>query len=110
MDTSGVLAGKTLTQISAGGQHACVLDTAGRAYCWGVNFDGMLGDGTTTDSHVPVAVDTSGVLAGKKLTKLAGGGTATVRWMRGRRVLLGRQRQRRTRRRDHGQLRRPGGR
>jgi alpha-tubulin suppressor-like RCC1 family protein len=77
VDTSGVLAGKTLTQIGAGAQHACALDTAGQAYCWGVNIYGELGDGTTTDSHVPVAVDASGVLAGKKLTKLAAGNSST---------------------------------
>lgn len=77
VNASGVLAGKTLTQVSAGESHACVLDTAGRAYCWGVNFAGELGDGTATDSHVPVAVDTSGVLAGKKLTRLAAGALST---------------------------------
>jgi alpha-tubulin suppressor-like RCC1 family protein len=77
VDTSGVLAGKTLTQISAGQQHACALDTAGQAYCWGLNFDGELGDGTTTDSSVPVVVDTSGVLAGKTLTQLSGGESST---------------------------------
>jgi alpha-tubulin suppressor-like RCC1 family protein len=77
VDTSGVLAGKSLTQISAGQQHACALDTSGQAYCWGLNIYGALGDGATTDSSVPVAVDTSGVLAGKTLTKLAGGETST---------------------------------
>ena len=77
VDTSGALAGKTLTQISAGQQHACALDTAGKAYCWGLNIYGALGDGTTTDSSIPVAVDTSGVLAGKMLTNLAGGETST---------------------------------
>ena len=77
VNTSGVLAGKTLTQISAGAQHACALDTAGRVYCWGLNLYGALGDGTTTDSSIPVAVDHSGVLAGKTLTKLAGGVTST---------------------------------
>ena len=73
VNTSGVLAGKKLTQISTGAHHACALDAAGRAYCWGWNFYGELGDGTTTDSSVPVAVDHSGVLAGKTLTKLASG-------------------------------------
>jgi len=74
VDTSGVLAGKTLTQIAAGGGFTCALDTAGAAYCWGLNNWGNLGDGSTTSSGVPVAVDTGGVLAGKTLTQIAVGG------------------------------------
>jgi alpha-tubulin suppressor-like RCC1 family protein len=75
-DISGVLAGKTLTQIAAGIFGNCALDTVGTAYCWGYNGDGELGNGSTTDSDVPVAVDTGGVLAGKTLTQVtAGGGT-----------------------------------
>ena len=66
----GVLAGKTLTQIGTGIDDACALDAAGAAYCWGDNTFGQLGDGGTTDSGVPVAVSTSGVLAGKTLTQI----------------------------------------
>ena len=69
--TSGVLAGKTLTQITAGFGHTCALDSTGTAYCWGANGNGQLGNGSTTQSLVPVAVTTSGVLAGKTLTQLA---------------------------------------
>ena len=73
VDTSGVLAGKTLTQISAGGDQSCALDSAGAAYCWGHDVLGGLGDGDGPDSDVPVAVDTSGVLAGKTLTQISSG-------------------------------------
>jgi alpha-tubulin suppressor-like RCC1 family protein len=73
VDTSGVLAGKTLTQISDGAEEACALDSSGAAYCWGRNDLGELGDGSTADSSVPVAVDTSGVLAGKILTQITAG-------------------------------------
>jgi alpha-tubulin suppressor-like RCC1 family protein len=73
VDASGVLAGKTLTQIAAGDNYTCALDSAGAAYCWGSNAGGQLGDGSTTDSDVPVAVDASGVLAGKTLTQIAAG-------------------------------------
>ena len=71
-DTSGVLAGKTITDaMSAGDGLTCAI-ADGRAYCWGANSNGQLGNGSTTDSSVPVAVDTSGVLAGKTVTQLVG--------------------------------------
>jgi alpha-tubulin suppressor-like RCC1 family protein len=73
VDASGVLAGKTLTQITAGQLHACAVDAAGAAYCWGYNDYGELGDGSMTNSSVPVAVDSSGVLAGKILTQITAG-------------------------------------
>ena len=34
---------------------------------------GELGDGSTANSRVPVAVDTSGALAGKTLTQITAG-------------------------------------
>src|ERR1017187_6752206 len=73
VDTSGVLAGRTLTQITAGYEHTCALDSTGTAYCWGLNAYGQLGDGSTTSSNVPVAVDISGVLAGQTLTQITVG-------------------------------------
>jgi len=73
VNTSGVLKGKTLTQISAGYNATCALDTAGAAFCWGNNLNGELGDGGITPSSVPVAVNTSGVLKGKTLTQISAG-------------------------------------
>jgi alpha-tubulin suppressor-like RCC1 family protein len=43
-------------QVSAGDYHSCAVTTDNRAYCWGFNGNGQLGDGTTTDRHTPVAV------------------------------------------------------
>jgi alpha-tubulin suppressor-like RCC1 family protein len=42
--------------ISTGGDHTCALDYEGKAYCWGGNAAGELGNGTTTPSATPVAV------------------------------------------------------
>lgn len=55
VDTGGILAGRPITRIAAGGSGACAV-SHGHLYCWGYNADGQLGDGTTTSSDVPVAV------------------------------------------------------
>ena len=71
VDASGPLAGKTLTQISAGLNYTCAVDSAGTAYCW-VPL-ASIGDGSSVGSRVPVAVDTSGALAGKTLSQITAG-------------------------------------
>lgn len=44
------------TFITAGYTHTCAIVASGRAYCWGENATGNLGNGTTTSSSVPAAV------------------------------------------------------
>ncbi len=44
------------SEVTAGYFHTCGLATTGRAYCWGGNTWGTLGDGSTTASNRPVQV------------------------------------------------------
>ena len=62
VDTSGVLAGKTISQISAGSNHSLALDSEGQIYAWGGNYVGQLGNGGTTDSNTPVQTNFSNML------------------------------------------------
>jgi alpha-tubulin suppressor-like RCC1 family protein len=48
--------GLAFTQIHAARAFTCGLTTAGRAYCWGFNHWGQLGDGTTISRSEPAAV------------------------------------------------------
>jgi len=77
VDTTGLLSGKTVKSISTGYNHTCAIASDDRAYCWGYNPYGGLGNNTSTNSSVPVAVDTTGVLSGKNIKTIAAGYYAT---------------------------------
>ena len=47
-------------QVGAGWSHSCAVLNDGSVACWGSNYDGQLGDGTNTDSLVPVGVESLG--------------------------------------------------
>ncbi len=73
--TSGLLAGKTVLGIAAGGLHSLALCSDGTIAAWGSNSAGQLGNGASGFDPVtaPVAVDTSGVLSGKTVVSLIAG-------------------------------------
>jgi alpha-tubulin suppressor-like RCC1 family protein len=63
-------AGTVATAISAGFGHTLALTSTGRAYAWGLNTSGQLGNGTGTTTATPVAVH---LPAGVVATAIAAG-------------------------------------
>jgi len=58
--------------LTAGAVHTCALVVGGRAYCWGQNLHGQLGDGST--QHRAMAVS---VAQGLTFTEIHAGGALT---------------------------------
>lgn len=74
-----------VVQISTGINHTCMITTAGRAKCWGSDASGRLGNGTGSDSSVPVdaATGMSQIAAGEEHTCAVTGAGGVKCWGRG---------------------------
>lgn len=66
----GGIGSHAVVSIAAAAESNCVIIDTGEVYCWGDNWQGQLGDGTTTDSLVPKKI--SGV-SGKNFVQLGSG-------------------------------------
>jgi alpha-tubulin suppressor-like RCC1 family protein len=62
--------GSKATEVSGGFAHSLAVTSSGAAYAWGKNYDGELGNGSSTDSDLPVRVS---LPAGTKAIAVAGG-------------------------------------
>jgi hypothetical protein len=75
---TGVLSGKTITQITGAQWFSTALDSDGKVYAWGYNGNGALGNGNNTNSNIPIAVDMTGVLSGKTITQITSRAQCTL--------------------------------
>ncbi len=66
----GLPGGVTATAVSAGSSHSLVVTSTGAVYAWGLNTNGQLGDGSTTQRTSPVLV---GLPAGVTATAVSAG-------------------------------------
>lgn len=66
------------TKVSAGDLHACSV-TDGRAYCWGANDDGRLGNGNTTaGTDTPSPIQVASVIGSMAATEISAGAKHTA--------------------------------
>jgi alpha-tubulin suppressor-like RCC1 family protein len=75
---TGVLSRKTVIAVAAGSGHSIALCSDGTVASWGSNNFGQLGNNSTINSNVPVAVHRVGGLGGKTVVGVAAGGNHTI--------------------------------
>lgn len=80
VDMSALPPGTRFRQISAGSDHTCGIASDGRAFCWGSDENGQLGenaDGDNLDEPIPVAVDSSALTPGTHFLTISAGARHT---------------------------------
>jgi len=73
---NGALSGKKVNVVRSGYSHVCAITDDNKAYCWGDNSSGALGNGSSSSTsfrYYPSPVNTDGVLKDKKITDVAPG-------------------------------------
>lgn len=53
---NGLLYLRNIVHVSCGENHSCAVDSSGKAYCWGFNANGQLGNGSNNQENNPVEV------------------------------------------------------
>lgn len=71
----GAMGNQKVRGIWGTGSRICAVAYDNKVYCWGYNGVGGIGDGSTATALTPVAVNTSGVLAGKSMVSVTVGGS-----------------------------------
>ncbi|MDN5819600.1 MAG: hypothetical protein L0H38_02500, partial [bacterium] len=69
--------GVSIKSISLGNEHACVIASNDKAYCWGSNSEGQLGDDSTTNRPTPVAVKNGSMPTPYTVKSISTGGLST---------------------------------
>jgi len=73
ISSQGSLSGKSIVAIACGNTHTVALDHTNGLHAWGLNGTGQLGNGTTTNSLVPVAIHTYGAILNKAIVSMSCG-------------------------------------
>src|SRR5262249_5311819 len=74
VNSFGALSGKTVVAIAAAGYgYSMALCSDGTLATWGYNGDGEMGNNSTSNSMVPLAINAFGVLSVRTVTAIAAG-------------------------------------
>ena len=77
---SNPLNNKNIVNIFASANHIIALDSQGKVYTWGSNDYGVLGNGTTEDSNIPICISElpDNILNGKNIVEICTGSYNTA--------------------------------